>query len=74
MLWQCKKNPLCVHLEVYEGVDGRVGHGEPEEGEKDVLRARVSARVLKERGDNERLYYLISLICIRLCLKVISPF
>ena len=49
------ENPLCVHLEVYKGVNGRVGHGEPKEGEKDVLCARVSARVLKVRGGNERL-------------------
>ena len=44
---------LGTHEEEDDRVDGRVGHGEPEEGEKDVLRARVSARVLKERGGNE---------------------
>ena len=37
---------LGVHLEVDERVDGRVGHGKPEEGKEDVLSACVSSRVL----------------------------
>ena len=38
--------PLGVHLEVDEGVDGGVGHRQPEEGKEDVLSARVPSRVL----------------------------
>ena len=38
--------PLGIHLEVDERVDGGVGHRQPEEGEEDVLGARVSPRVL----------------------------
>ena len=34
---------LGVHLEVDEGVDGGVGHGQPEEGKEDVLCACVSS-------------------------------
>ena len=33
---------LGVHLEVDEGVDSGVGHGQPEEGEEDVLGVLVT--------------------------------
>ena len=41
-----RQTPLGVHLEVDEGVDGGVGHRQPEEGKEDMLSARVSSRVL----------------------------
>ena len=41
---------LSIHLEVNEGVDGRVCHGQPEEGQEDVLGAGVLPGSLKEGG------------------------
>ena len=46
--------PLGIHLEVDERVDGGVGHRQPEEGEEDVLGARVSPRVLAKH----RFYFI----------------
>ena len=43
-----RQTPLGVHLEVDEGVDGGVGHRQPEEGKEDVLSAGVPSRVLVE--------------------------
>ena len=38
---------LGIHDEVDDGVDGRVGHGQPEEEEEDVLGGGVGAHSLE---------------------------
>ena len=38
-------NVLGIHEKVNDGVDSRVGHGEPEEGEEDVLGVGVAGDV-----------------------------
>ena len=41
-------NQLGVHEEVDDGVDCRVGHGQPEEGQEHVLGVGLGNHVLEE--------------------------
>ena len=43
----CISNPhlLGIHEKVDDGIEGRVGHGQPEEGEEDVLRVGLGGDV-----------------------------
>ena len=39
----CQKiDSLCIHAEIYQRIEGRVCHGEPEEGQEHVLRVLVA--------------------------------
>ena len=48
--------PPGVHLEVDDGVDGRVGHGEPEESQEDVLGAGPAPGLLPESSSSVSLF------------------
>ena len=37
-----KIHSLCIHAEIYQGIEGGVGHGQPEEGQEHVLRVLVA--------------------------------
>ena len=41
---------LSIHTEIHQGVEGRIRHGEPEEGEENVLSKGVAHHILK--GEN----------------------
>ena len=57
-LWECLSlmtwgNTIIIspgtHDEVDDGVDGRVGHGQPEEDQEDVLGGGVGCKILGGR-------------------------
>ena len=47
---------LGVHTEIHQGVEGRVGHGEPEEGEEDVLSIAVAHHILRIKYEKNHSY------------------
>ena len=55
---------LGIHTEVHQGVEGRVGHGQPEEGEEDVLSIAVAHHVLRGKGGYIAVYGPIGMWCI----------
>ena len=42
-----------MHAEIYQGIEGGVCHGQPEEGQEDVLRVLVTHHRLQRDGSDE---------------------